>query len=134
MTYLFIILFIGISFLLLPVHVKTESNTNRNQTSLYDAKNEKTIENETDEKENDLNEEKIEKKYVALTFDDGPSMYTKNIIDLLKQYNYNATFFVLGNNLNIDNKELLIESINNGNELGVHGYSHQSFTRLKKNR
>jgi hypothetical protein len=35
---------------------------------------------------------------MALTFDDGPYIYTSHILDLLKQYNSSATFFVTGNN------------------------------------
>ena len=35
---------------------------------------------------------------MALTFDDGPSEFTSHILDLLKQYNASATFFITGNN------------------------------------
>jgi peptidoglycan/xylan/chitin deacetylase (PgdA/CDA1 family) len=35
---------------------------------------------------------------MALTFDDGPFIYTSHILDLLKQYNASATFFITGNN------------------------------------
>lgn len=35
---------------------------------------------------------------VALTFDDGPFIYTSHILDLLAQYNASATFFVTGIN------------------------------------
>jgi len=72
-----------------------------------------------------------EYKYIALTFDDGPSKYTNDIIDLLDKYDYNATFFMIGSNLNIDYKDTLEKLIKNGNEIGVHGYSHKSFTLLK---
>lgn len=34
--------------------------------------------------------------YVALTFDDGPSIYTKEIVEILKQYNVGGTFFFCG--------------------------------------
>lgn len=71
-------------------------------------------------------------KYVALTFDDGPSEFTSKIIDLLEEYGYNATFFVLGNKLNLDYQKTLKKSITNGNEIGVHGYSHRSFTKMTK--
>lgn len=71
-------------------------------------------------------------KYVALTFDDGPSEFTSKIVDLLEEYGYNATFFVLGNKLNLDYQKTLKKSITNGNEIGVHGYSHRSFTKMTK--
>jgi peptidoglycan/xylan/chitin deacetylase (PgdA/CDA1 family) len=35
---------------------------------------------------------------MALTFDDGPYIYTSHILDLLLQYNASATFFITGNN------------------------------------
>jgi peptidoglycan/xylan/chitin deacetylase (PgdA/CDA1 family) len=35
---------------------------------------------------------------MALTFDDGPFIYTSHILDLLGQYNASATFFITGNN------------------------------------
>jgi Polysaccharide deacetylase len=41
---------------------------------------------------------------MALTFDDGPFIYTSHILDVLAQYNASATFFITGNN----NGELFI--------------------------
>ena len=35
---------------------------------------------------------------VALTFDDGPWVYTSHVLDLLERYNAKATFFITGNN------------------------------------
>jgi peptidoglycan/xylan/chitin deacetylase (PgdA/CDA1 family) len=35
---------------------------------------------------------------IALTFDDGPYIYTSHILDILEQYNVKATFFITGNN------------------------------------
>ena len=49
---------------------------------------------------------------------------------MLKQYNCNATFFVLGNKVKIY-KETIIESINLGNEIGNHSYNHKWLSRLK---
>ena len=39
-------------------------------------------------------QEEIHKVY--LTFDDGPSIYTNDILDILDSYNVKATFFVVG--------------------------------------
>ena len=47
------------------------------------------------------------KKIVAITFDDGPSQYTKDIIKTLKEYDCNATFFVLGNKVKAYRKLLI---------------------------
>ncbi len=39
-----------------------------------------------------------QKKYVALTFDDGPGAYTTKVLDELRKYGFRATFFVNGKN------------------------------------
>ena len=49
----------------------------------------------------------IEKKYVALTYDDGPSrLTTQALVELLNKYDASATFFINGNHAN-ENKELV---------------------------
>lgn len=69
------------------------------------------------------------KPVIALTFDDGPSKYTKEIIDILKKYNANATFFVLGNKVELY-QDTIRESITYGNEIGNHSYNHKQLTKL----
>lgn len=71
------------------------------------------------------------KKFIALTFDDGPSIYTKKIIDILKKNNCNATFFVLGNKVEIY-QNILRKSLKNGNEIGNHSYSHKWLIKLNE--
>ncbi|MEG0407525.1 MAG: polysaccharide deacetylase family protein [Bacilli bacterium] len=66
---------------------------------------------------------KIEKKTIAITFDDGPSKYTKQIVDLFKEYNFKATFFVVGSKVE-KNAETLLYTYKNNNEIGNHSYSH----------
>lgn len=72
-----------------------------------------------------------DKKVIALTFDDGPSKYTKKIVDLLNEYDANATFFILGNKVEIYNETLtyLLES---GNEIGNHSYNHKWLKNVAK--
>lgn len=70
-------------------------------------------------------------KMIALTFDDGPSKYTEEILNILKKNDCNATFFVLGNKVSIYS-DLLIESINNGNEIGNHSYNHKWMIKLNE--
>lgn len=152
--YILICLFLGLLLIVIPLNIRESRvyNTNYDLDSINtDIKVDDKDNNITDDKENkdsekslntDMtgeensdnkpnNSDEIKKKHVALTFDDGPSGFTKEIIDLLKKYEYNATFFVLGNKLNVDYTDILKESINNGNEIGIHGFSHKSFTRLK---
>ena len=65
-----------------------------------------------------------EEKRVFLTFDDGPSStVTPLILDLLKQQNIKATFFVLGNRV-MSNPELVKREFDEGHYIANHGYSH----------
>lgn len=68
-------------------------------------------------------------KYIALTFDDGPSIYTKNLIEYLHSRNAKATFFILGNKV-IPYKDTLMLSLSYGNELGNHSYNHKWLRKL----
>lgn len=74
----------------------------------------------------------MEKPTIALTFDDGPSKYTKEIVELLEKYEANATFFVLGNKVKNYNETLQFV-LEHGNELGNHSYNHKQLTRLSLN-
>lgn len=61
---------------------------------------------------------------VYLTFDDGPSKYTYDILDILDRYDVKATFFVVGKERNSD-KAAMQEIVNRGHTLGMHSYSHK---------
>lgn len=68
-------------------------------------------------------------KVVALTFDDGPSRYTNDIIDILEKNDAVATFFILGNKVKLY-EDTLKKSISNGNEIGNHTFNHKWLTKL----
>ena len=72
---------------------------------------------------------KYEKGLVAITFDDGPGKYTDRLLDILDNNNAHATFFLLGSNIH-KYPETLIKMNDNGNDIGLHGYSHSDFTEL----
>lgn len=67
-------------------------------------------------------QETIHKVY--LTFDDGPSAYTNEILDILGQYNVKATFFVVGKEGH-SAEEVLQRIVEEGHTLGMHSYSHK---------
>lgn len=69
------------------------------------------------------------KPMIALTYDDGPSKYTKEILDLLKENNSAATFFVLGSQAS-KYEETVKQMIENGNQIGNHSYDHKRLTLL----
>lgn len=70
------------------------------------------------------------KPMIALTFDDGPNHNTSRVLDILEKYNVKATFFILGTNIN--NNEKIIKRMNElGMEIGNHMYSHKLLTKLE---
>ena len=71
------------------------------------------------------------RKVVALTFDDGPGKYTDRLLDILKENDAKATFFVLGKNIKY-HEEAVQRAYNEGHEIGMHGYSHKQFIELGK--
>lgn len=61
---------------------------------------------------------------VYLTFDDGPSVYTEEILDILERYEVKATFFVVGKE-DEASKEYFRRIVEEGHTLGMHSYSHK---------
>ncbi len=83
-------------------------------------------------KQNKLKEQSLGKgakqsllnKVVYLTFDDGPSSkVTGQILDILKEKNVKATFFVIGKNV-ASQPEVLKRTFAEGHQIANHGYSH----------
>ena len=64
-----------------------------------------------------------DKDCVYLTFDDGPSQYTENILYYLDQYNIKATFFVVPSGSDECNR-LLRRIVDEGHTIGVHSKTH----------
>jgi peptidoglycan/xylan/chitin deacetylase (PgdA/CDA1 family) len=70
---------------------------------------------------------------IALTFDDGPnSENTAKILDLLEQYDAQATFFVCGSNVTVSTRTVLRRAISLGCEIGNHTLSHKDMKTLSK--
>ncbi|KAJ5611161.1 hypothetical protein N7510_007880 [Penicillium lagena] len=75
---------------------------------------------------------------IAFTFDDGPTQYTGDLLDLLDRYGAKATFFITGNNNGkgqIDDKKLpwmaLIERIQrSGHQIASHTWSHEDLSKV----
>jgi len=61
---------------------------------------------------------------VYLTFDDGPSESTREILDVLKEYDVKATFFVTGHQATAY-PDRCREIVDEGHTLGMHSYSHK---------
>ncbi len=70
--------------------------------------------------------EPVPNKVAYLTFDDGPTDHTPQLLDILDQYQVKATFFITGQFLN--ESELITQiqdMVNRGHQVAVHTFSHQ---------
>ena len=75
---------------------------------------------------------------VALTYDDGPYIYTSDLLGLLAKYNASVTFFITGNNYGkhgIDNAstpypDLIRRMYQEGHQIASHTWSHQLLDQL----
>lgn len=109
--------------------IQTEQAIIERQKRIEEEKEAKRLKNA-----NPLTEEQIvaiekiytsEEKRVFLTFDDGPTAsVTPFILDLLKQENIKATFFVLGNRAK-SNPDLIKREFEEGHYIANHGYTHK---------
>lgn len=87
---------------------------NIRNVSNYDFYNNKTIDKNT--------------KLVAFSFDDGPNYNTSAVIDVLNKYNVTATFFVMGKNIE-GNEKIIKKMYDNGMEIGNHTFNHLLLTK-----
>lgn len=71
-----------------------------------------------------------EKKKIALTFDDGPHpVYTPKMLDVLKEKNVKATFFLLGEQ--VEKYPEIVKRISDEEHLiGNHSYQHEQLSKL----
>ncbi len=74
---------------------------------------------------------KSDEKIAYLTFDDGPSKVTVRILDILKEENVKATFFVIGKHVE-KYPEIVKKAYEDGHYIANHGYDHDN-SKLYKN-
>ncbi len=109
-----------VACLLLSSHATAWSDPN-NSREYYEARNDIVWEVPTKE------------QVIALTFDDGPDPKdTPAILNLLRQYEAKATFFVVGQRIE-EYPELVIRETLEGHEIANHTYSHPYFNRRATN-
>ena len=73
-----------------------------------------------------------ETKYVALTFDDGPSgKYTRQLLDGLEDREVKATFLLCGYRIK-DYPDITLRIFQEGHEIGFHGNSHDSMRAMSR--
>ena len=74
-----------------------------------------------------------EKPRLALTFDDGPSEYTITLSGGLKERGVQATFFLLGENME-GNEEAVKQLAQDNHLLGNHSYHHVQLNKLSQSK
>lgn len=80
---------------------------------------------ETEETTMTTDAETVEKKYIALSFDDGPNTTTTNdVLDVLEQYGVKASFFLIGNNINSETETVVKRAYDMGCDIENHSKSH----------
>ncbi|MCL5407100.1 MAG: polysaccharide deacetylase family protein [Patescibacteria group bacterium] len=82
-----------------------------------------------------LGKEKIPKKPIIITFDDGLEDQFKNAFPILKKYGFTATFFIKMNNLNKGGMtwDQLKELQKAGNIIGSHSVNHDDMSKMPEN-
>jgi len=73
----------------------------------------------------------LDRPMIALTFDDGPSRYTDQILDILERHGEQATFVVLGSLIDF-RRETVMRAVAGGNEVISHTWSHRDLTKLNE--
>ena len=69
------------------------------------------------------------KKIIAFTFDDGPSIYDKEIVDILKNNHASATFFIVGSRIDTYS-DVVKYMVSNNMEVGNHTFDHKSMVKI----
>jgi peptidoglycan/xylan/chitin deacetylase (PgdA/CDA1 family) len=77
---------------------------------------------------------RVDQPYIAMTFDDGPSSAnTPRLLEILKQRNIKATFFLIGQNV-ASNPDIVRRILADGHEIGNHSWTHPQLSKLSDDR
>lgn len=113
----------------IPVETAEAEEEEEEDSGVYEmTKVEEAVRNtETDAEEAEpvkTDPAKGSERQVYLTFDDGPSSNTDQILDILKEYDVKATFFVVGKT---DERSVKAYQriVDEGHTLAMHSYSHK---------
>ena len=68
-------------------------------------------------------------KLCYLTFDDGPSKNSEEILDILAEYDVKATFFLIGSEISEESRGIIERIVEEGHAIGLHSNIHD-FTKL----
>jgi peptidoglycan-N-acetylglucosamine deacetylase len=73
-----------------------------------------------------------DKRRIALTFDDAPdTVYTPQVLDILKKHRVKATFFIVGYRA-VEHPEVVKRIVREGHVVGNHSYGHSQLKKLSQ--
>jgi peptidoglycan/xylan/chitin deacetylase (PgdA/CDA1 family) len=72
----------------------------------------------------------MDKKLIALSFDDGPTETTTLVLDKLEKYNIVASFFLVGQNVTNEMKSVMERELSLGCEIDNHSWSHSPMNEM----
>ena len=74
------------------------------------------------------------KKYLCLSFDDGPNVSDpqtmSEMLDIMEKYNVPASFFIIGNKVTPENKAVIKRAIEMGCDIQNHTWTHRNMAEL----
>lgn len=74
----------------------------------------------------------MNRKLVALSFDDGPSNITDELLDILKNENVKATFFLIGKQISEETRSTIEREVKEGHEICNHSFTHSDMRTFTK--
>lgn len=92
---------------------------------MHTAKNEQVV------SDNVKKESTTETKQIAITFDDGPSLYTEELLDGLMKRNVKASFFLIGKKVE-EFPDIVKREKEEGHLIGNHTYNHVDISKVSE--
>lgn len=115
------LLFLGAVVFVMGMLVQNEQPELKQEETLFGGMETEMTESEETARRQAAASVDPDAKTVYLTFDDGPSYLTSQVLDVLDEYEAKATFFVT---YQPDYAELYKEIVDRGHAIGVHSASH----------
>lgn len=105
---------------------KTETiDSKKDQTAAAtDTEKDKTVVDANMGNDIDSDTKEQAQKIAYLTFDDGPSEQTIIVLDILKEENIHATFFLIGEEITPEREAIVKRMVEEGHTIGLHTYCH----------
>ena len=92
---------------------------------MHTAKNEQVVSDNVEK------ESTTEIKQIAITFDDGPSLYTEELLDGLMKRNVKASFFLIGKKVE-EFPDIVKREKEEGHLIGNHTYNHVDISKVSE--